>query len=98
MEHETDASRRRLLKGGAALVVAGLGATFRSRAARAAPEMTAHEKELYAAARKEGELTWYTAHSDDITAQALGHDFEALYPGLKVNVVRTTAQVAFQRV
>ena len=25
-------------------------------------------------------MTWYTAHSDDITAQALGRSFEALYP------------------
>src|SRR5262249_22272446 len=56
------------------------------------------EKELYEAAKKEGELTWYTAHSDDVTAQALGRDFEKTYPGIRVNVVRTTAQVAFQRV
>ena len=61
--------------------------------------MTPHEKELYEGAKKEGgELTWYTAHSDDITAQALGHSFEQLYPGLKVNVLRTTAQVAYQRI
>src|SRR5260370_3870420 len=59
--------------------------------------MTPHEKELYDAARKEGELTWYTAHSDDITSQALGRSFESLYPGIKVNVLRTTAQVAYQR-
>jgi len=45
-----------------------------------------------------GELTWYTAHSDDITAQALGRNFESLYPGIKVNVLRTTAQVAYQRI
>ncbi|HYM32679.1 MAG TPA: extracellular solute-binding protein [Candidatus Cybelea sp.] len=62
------------------------------------PAQSGHEAELYAAAKKEGELTWYTAHSDDITAQALGRAFEAKYPGIKVAVVRTTAQVAFQRV
>ena len=67
--------------------------------AQPAPAMTPHETELYEAARKEGgELTWYTAHSDDITAQALGRSFEALYPGIKVNVLRTTAQVAYQRI
>ena len=60
--------------------------------------MTAREKELYELAKKEGEITWYTAHSDDVTAQALGRTFEKLYPGIKANVVRTTAQVAFQRV
>ncbi|GAB3628899.1 extracellular solute-binding protein [Pandoraea terrae] len=61
--------------------------------------MTAHEKDLYEAAKKEGgTLTWYTTHFDDTTAQALGHGFEANFPGVKVSVVRTTAQVAFQRV
>jgi iron(III) transport system substrate-binding protein len=92
-----DATRRDILKGGTAAVALGLGATLASRAARAA-DMTPHEKELYEAAKKDGQLTWYTAHSDDVTAQALGRRFEALYPGIKCNVVRTTAQVAFQRV
>jgi len=64
----------------------------------AAAATTDRANTLYDAARREGELTWYTAHSDDVTAQALGHGFEALYPGIRVNVVRTTAQVAFQRV
>ena len=54
-------------------------------------------KALQEAAKKEGELTWYTAHSNDTTAQALGRDFEAAFPGIKANVVRTTAQVAYQR-
>src|SRR5215471_17982946 len=88
---------RDIRKTGAALAAFGLGA-FATRSARAAREMSAREKELYAAAKQEGSLTWYTAHSDDVTAQALGRDFEALYPGIKVSVVRTTAQVAFQRV
>ena len=60
----------------------------------AAAEMAANEKALYEAAKQEGELTWYTAHSDDITAQALGRGFEANYYGIRVNVVRTTAQAA----
>jgi iron(III) transport system substrate-binding protein len=82
------ATRRAFLKAGAA----GLATLAASRPALAG------EKELYEAAKKEGELTWYTAHSDDVTAQALGRDFEKTYPGIRVNVVRTTAQVAFQRV
>jgi iron(III) transport system substrate-binding protein len=90
------ATRRDILKGGAAAAALGLGATLAPRAARA--DMTAHEKELYEAGKKDGQLTWYTTHSDDVTAQALGRKFEALYPGIKCNVVRTTAQVAFQRV
>jgi iron(III) transport system substrate-binding protein len=91
-------SRRDLVKGGAAFLALGAGGALGSRPAGAAYDMNAREKELYEAAKKEGELTWYTAHSDDATAQALGRDFEASFPGIRVNVVRTTAQVAFQRV
>jgi iron(III) transport system substrate-binding protein len=88
--------RRSFILGGSALLVLGAGA---KALAQPAPAMTPHEKELYEAAKKEGgELTWYTAHSDDITAQALGRSFEGLYPGIKVNVLRTTAQVAYQRI
>ncbi len=91
------ASRRDILKSGSAAVAFGLGCAALV-ARRAHAEMAAREKELYDTAKKEGELTWYTAHSDDVTAQALGRKFEQLYPGIRVNVVRTTAQVAFQRV
>src|SRR5713226_2016244 len=88
--------RRNFILGSSALVVLGTGPKVVS--AQPAASMTPHEKELYDAARKEGELTWYTAHSDDITSQALGRSFESLYPGIKVNVLRTTAQVAYQRI
>src|SRR5258708_1448579 len=87
--------RRNFILGSSALVVLGTGAKVW---AQPAPSMTPHEMELYDAARKEGELTWYTAHSDDITSQALGRSFESLYPVIKLNVLRTTAQVAYQRI
>ena len=88
--------RRGFILGSSALLALGAGP---KALAQPAPAMTPHEKELYEAAKNEGgELTWYTAHSDDITAQALGRSFESLYPGLKVNVLRTTAQVAYQRI
>jgi iron(III) transport system substrate-binding protein len=88
-------TRRGLLQGGAALAALGVsGAPLRAQGY----QMTAREKELYELAKKEGELTWYTAHSNDVTAQALGRKFEEMFPGIKVQVVRTTAQVAFQRV
>ena len=93
------ASRRDVLKGGTAFFALTVGATLAFAPPRAeATQMTMQEKNLYEAAKKEGELTWYTSHSDDVTAQALGRDFESIYPGLKVNVLRTTAQVAFQRI
>ena len=89
----TAPSRRNILKGAGALALTafGGGTAFAER------EITARQKDLYDLAKKEGEVTWYTAHSNDTTAQALGRDFEAAFPGIKANVVRTTAQVAYQR-
>jgi iron(III) transport system substrate-binding protein len=59
--------------------------------------MTPYEKELYEAARKEGEITWYSAQLGAEASEAVGAAFTERYPGVKVNVVRSTAQVAFQR-
>jgi iron(III) transport system substrate-binding protein len=88
--------RRNFILGGSAALVIG---SSQKTLAQPSPAMTSHEKELHEAAKKEGgELTWYAAHSDDITAQALGRSFESIYPGIKVNVLRTTAQVAYQRI
>src|SRR4030095_5996661 len=85
-------SRRDVLKTGSALALgAALGSPAQAR------DVTAREEELYELAKKEGEGHWYTAHSNDTVAQALGRDFETAFPGIKANVVRTTAQVAYQR-
>ena len=53
--------------------------------------------ELEEGARKEGGVTWYTAQTDGETAERVGRRFTARYPGVKVTVVRTTAQVAYER-
>jgi iron(III) transport system substrate-binding protein len=55
------------------------------------------EAQLYEAAKKEKALTWYTAHYDSETAAAVCNGFEQKYPGIKCNYIRTTAQVAYQR-
>lgn len=52
---------------------------------------------LEAAARHEGSLTWYVAQQDTATAEKFGRAFTATYPGITVEVIRTTGQVAFQR-
>jgi len=52
---------------------------------------------LQAAARKEATLTWYTAQEDAEKAEALGHAFTQEHPGISVAVIRTTGQVAYQR-
>ena len=51
---------------------------------------------LEEAAKKEGEITWYISHYTSEGAEDLGRAFTKNY-GIKVNVVRTTAQVAYQR-
>jgi len=53
-------------------------------------------KALEDAARKEGEVTWYTAHYAVEQAEEIGRSFGKKYD-IKVNVVRTTAQVGYQR-
>jgi iron(III) transport system substrate-binding protein len=60
-------------------------------------QMPAWEKQLYEAAKKEKELTIYTAHYSTEYAQALCDGFDKKYPGVKCNFIRTTAQVAYQR-
>ncbi|MDQ6680878.1 MAG: extracellular solute-binding protein [Pseudomonadota bacterium] len=52
---------------------------------------------LHEAARKEGELTWYMTHLPSEEGEQMASLFTKTYPGVKVNVVRTTAQIAYQR-
>lgn len=80
------------------LGAAALAAPAIARAQQQPGETTADQQKLYEAARAGNEqATWYTAHYNSETAEAIGRAFDATYPGVKVNVVRTTAQVAFQR-
>src|SRR5271156_4505298 len=53
--------------------------------------------ELVAAAQKEGSVTWYIAQVDTETAEAMGRAFTAKYPDVTVSVIRTTGQVAYER-
>ena len=52
---------------------------------------------LEAAARKQGAITWYIAQIDGESAEAVGRAFTARYPGIAVTVMRTTGQVAYER-
>jgi iron(III) transport system substrate-binding protein len=52
---------------------------------------------LEAAARKEGSLTWYVAQMSGPAAEAMGKRFSQRYPGISVSVIRTTGQVAYER-
>ena len=87
-------TRRRLAGlSAAALLLPALGAR-----GQAPPAMTDHLRRLSDAPRsRNAQATWYTSHYNSETAEQLGRAFEADFPGMKANVVRTTAQVAFQR-
>ncbi len=65
--------------------------TAMPRGARA--DLAALEK----GARQEGSITWYVAQIDAERAEEIGRAFTADYPGISVSVIRTTGQVAFQR-
>jgi len=77
--------------------LAGLALAALAAAPVRAQPMQPWEQELYEAAKKEKPVTVYTAHYNTDEAAALCAGFEKKYPGLKCNFVRTTAQVAFQR-
>src|SRR4051794_7664575 len=74
----------------AAAIIAGRGSA-------SAQGLPAHERDLYDAAKREGEITWYAGQLAAEPAEAVGRAFTMRYPGVRVNVVRSTSQVAFQR-
>jgi iron(III) transport system substrate-binding protein len=63
----------------------------------AAQGLAPHERELHEAAQREGEITWYTGQLQSEPSEAVGRAFTERHPGIKVNVVRSASQVAFQR-
>ena len=85
---------RRIIRAVLAPVCVALGI---AAAPAQAQQMPAWEAQLYEAAKKEQEFTVYTAHYNTEEAAALCAAFDTKYPGVKCNFVRTTAQVAFQR-
>jgi len=66
-------------------------------AASGARAETAHEKDLYDAAKQEGSVTWYSGILDQQICDRVGQAFSAQYPGIQFDAIKTTSQVAFQR-
>jgi iron(III) transport system substrate-binding protein len=60
-------------------------------------KMPGWEQQLYDAAKKEKEFTVYTAHYNSEEAAEMCAGFDKRYPGVHCNFIRTTAQVAYQR-
>src|SRR5579872_5922041 len=91
---KTRISRRTVLK-----VAGGLaaGAAFSTRVLADAPPAEAVTPGLIEAARKEGQVVYYTS-VDLPVAEKLAKAFEAKYSGISVRVERTGAERVFQRI
>jgi iron(III) transport system substrate-binding protein len=87
-------SRRDVLKTSTALAA---GALFAEPARAASPPPTSVTPELIEAARKEGNVSYYSALELN-TAERLGKAFEAKYPGIAVRVERSGAERIYQRI
>ena len=87
-------SRRAVLKASGALLA---GAAFSTRVMADAPPAEPVTPELIAAAKKEGQIVYYTS-TDLPVAERLAKAFEAKYPDIAVRVERTGAERVFQRI
>jgi iron(III) transport system substrate-binding protein len=87
-------SRRDALTGSVALLA---GAALSTRVMADAPPAEPVTPDLIAAARKEGQVIYYTS-TDLPVAEGLAKAFEAKYPGIAVRVERTGAERVFQRI
>jgi iron(III) transport system substrate-binding protein len=87
-------SRRDVLKGASVLLA---GCTFSTRVMASAPPPEPVTPALIEAARKEGQVIYYTS-TDLPVAEKVAKAFEAKYPGIAVRVERTGAERVFQRI
>jgi iron(III) transport system substrate-binding protein len=90
----TKLSRRNVLKASGALLA---GAAFSTRVMADAPPAEPVTPDLIAAAKKEGQVVYYTS-TDLPVAERLAKAFEAKYPDIAVRVERTGAERVFQRI
>jgi iron(III) transport system substrate-binding protein len=84
-------TRRGALIGAGAAVAAGSAG---AQPAGLSPAIQA----LYDAAKKEGQVGWYSGVLDQPLCDEVGRAFTAQFPGIGVSAIKTTSQVAFQRV
>lgn len=80
------------------LLAAGAGLAVGARGAPARADDSDALRKLYEAAKSEGQLTWYSGILDQPLCEKVGQAFTARYPGITVNALKTTSQIAFQRV
>jgi len=87
-------SRRTVLKGAGGLLA---GSAFSTGVLADAPPPEPVTAALIEAARKEGQVSYYTS-TDLPVAEKLAKAFETKYPGIAVHVERTGAERVFQRI
>ena len=87
-------SRRDVLKGAGAVVA---GTALSTRVLAAAPPPEPITQALIDAARKEGQVSYYTS-TDLPVAEKVAKAFEAKYPGIAVRTERSGAERVFQRI
>src|SRR6201997_2333016 len=87
-------SRRNVLKGAGVLLA---GSAFSTRVMASAPPPEPVTQALIEAARKEGQVIYYTS-TDLPVAEKIAKAFEAKYSGISVRVERTGAERVFQRI
>jgi iron(III) transport system substrate-binding protein len=73
------------------------GSPIASLATRKNQVTDADVSALYAAAKKEGKVVWWTGHYTQAAAEKIAGAFKAKYPGIEVELLRQTGQVLFQR-
>jgi len=73
------------------------GAALALPATAASAQGSDQAKQLYEAAKKEGQVTWSSGILDEPLCVRVGQAFTQKYPGIAVNATKTTSQVAFQR-
>jgi iron(III) transport system substrate-binding protein len=81
--------------GGATTLAAtgGLGALLEACGGPTGPAAPVEKDvtQLYAAAKKDGAVTWWTAHYEQSAAEKMSAAFKTKYPGIEVNLLRQTA-------
>ncbi len=90
-------TRQQFIRGATAAVSVAAVRAFEQPAAAKASPSDAEIARLYEAAKKEGTLTWWTAHYAQDAAEKARDAFKRKYPGIDVQFIRQTAQVVYQR-
>src|SRR6202000_3128599 len=91
---KTKISRREALKAAGGLLASS---AFATRVMADAPPPEAVTPALIEAAKKEGQIVYYTS-TDLPVAEKLAKAFEAKYQGISVRVERTAADAVFRRI